>query len=565
MDNVVQMSRTCSYLVSRAARHRSAGRYDEAMALLAKAKNEFGADEAVELEMARVYEGIGREDEAARSCLRVVRCGGRMKPEALFQLSLSALKRLDIRRASAYFGLLTACSSGSVPAEEISMLWRQIIAESKGNTSLSRKARVRTLQRRAAQQIQRGRCAAAQRELEHAAALHENAQGLTLLACCHLLRGNMPEAVGCAENAHRLSPRRVQTLCVLSEVRAASGDLKGARHALYLAALMAKSAEDLHAAALESAKLGEDRLTLVITGRLLRREAFHTQGMTIRACALANLGRRRDALRLFGRLCGLLPEDSVCEAYFRQLRDGNMPLERLDLGMDVTRSEGVERASEMIAMLYEDPEAIAADPVRLRRICRICAWALRSSMVGSSAATVALILMSAISAPQAREVLEDLLCDPMASRSVKLTVLQLLADKEGFRPCFADIDGSFVCLAAGGLCPSPVSVKDGSQLLQQACDRLSPHFLDAPKMLLPVYVKYMQMYPHPKGRQEAAFASALEYVYHLKKGHKVYDMETLARQTGASRRQTALFVRRILKADDYVPQKDITTVTEENR
>ena len=78
-------------------------------------------------------------------------------------------------------------------------------------------------------------------------------------------------------------------------------------------------------------------------------------------------------------------------------------------------------------------------------------------------------------------------------------------------------------------------------------------------------VKYMQMYPHPKGRQEAAFASALEYVYHLKKGHKVYDMETLARQTGASHRQTALFVRRILKAADYVPQRDITTVTEENR
>ena len=52
MSNVVQMSRSCEYLVSRAARHRRAGRYDEAMALLSRARDQFGVQEEIEMETA---------------------------------------------------------------------------------------------------------------------------------------------------------------------------------------------------------------------------------------------------------------------------------------------------------------------------------------------------------------------------------------------------------------------------------------------------------------------------------------------------------------------------------
>ena len=66
MNNVITLRCTCEYLVGRAARHRRAGRYDEAMALLWKAKNAFGPKGDVELEAARVYADMGCEEEAAR-------------------------------------------------------------------------------------------------------------------------------------------------------------------------------------------------------------------------------------------------------------------------------------------------------------------------------------------------------------------------------------------------------------------------------------------------------------------------------------------------------------------
>lgn len=564
MSNVVQMSRPCAYLVSRAARHCRAGRYDEAMALLSRAKNEFGSDEDIEFESARVYENIGCEHEASRSYLRVVRLGGKLKQDALFQLSYLALQRSDVRRASSYFQLFEAGNRGGISPESVSMLREQIDAESDQRLPLSRKGRARMLEHRAAQQIQLGRHAAAQRELERAVLLNETAQGLTLLACCHLLRGSMKEAVRCARRAHHMEPRRVQTLCVLSDALAGIGNLKDARRTVYLAALRAKDSEDLYAAALESAKLGEDRLTVCVTGRLLRREMFHTQGMMLRACALVNLGRLRDAARLFGRLCGLMPENSVCEAYYHMLREGNAPKERLDLGVDVTRGEGIERASQMISMLYKDPDAIAADTQLLRRVCRICTWALRSPMVGSSASTVALILMSAIKTPQSREVLEDLLCDPLADQSLKFSVLQILTGKEGFRPYYVDIDGRFVRLAAGGVCSRPVSSKENSRLLQQACDLLSPRFPDAPNVLMPVYLKYMEKYPTPKKEHEPVCVAALVYVYHLKKRHDAFDIETMARRIGVSSRLLALFIRRMLRAEGRISTERAVIETEEN-
>ena len=49
VSNVITISRTRDYLVSRAAKHRYAGRYDEAMALLWKARTQFGIQEDLSL------------------------------------------------------------------------------------------------------------------------------------------------------------------------------------------------------------------------------------------------------------------------------------------------------------------------------------------------------------------------------------------------------------------------------------------------------------------------------------------------------------------------------------
>ena len=95
MSNVVSMERSCDYLVRRAAVSRRKGNYDAAMTLLAKAKDQFGLSEEIELEMARVYEEIECEEEAARAYLRVVRLGGKHAAHALFQLALSAMQHAD--------------------------------------------------------------------------------------------------------------------------------------------------------------------------------------------------------------------------------------------------------------------------------------------------------------------------------------------------------------------------------------------------------------------------------------------------------------------------------------
>ena len=73
MTKVVSMARTSEYWVMRAQKHRFAGRYGEAMALLAKARDQFGSDEAIEWEMALTYDEMDCEEEAARSYLRVAR------------------------------------------------------------------------------------------------------------------------------------------------------------------------------------------------------------------------------------------------------------------------------------------------------------------------------------------------------------------------------------------------------------------------------------------------------------------------------------------------------------
>ncbi len=59
MTKVVSMARTSEYWVSRAQKHRLAGRYDEAMALLAKTREQYGTGEALERELAQTYDEMG--------------------------------------------------------------------------------------------------------------------------------------------------------------------------------------------------------------------------------------------------------------------------------------------------------------------------------------------------------------------------------------------------------------------------------------------------------------------------------------------------------------------------
>lgn len=549
MSNVVSMARTCEYLVSRAARHRRAGRYDEAMALLARAREQFGCQEEIELETARTYDEMDCEEEAARAYLRIVRLGGRHRAQALFHLALSSAQRADLKRAVSYYEQFAQLNDYTEVSPEMgALLGQQLREEIEGAAALGRKSRARMLERRAVERLQAGKTSAAQRVLEHALALRPNAQRMTLLACCQLLRLQIPDAIDSALRAHRMSPGRVQPLCVLSDAYAVQGEMEKARHALYLAAMRARESDDLLSVAMESAKHGEDQITLRMTRLLLRREPFHTRAMMLRACALTNLGRLREASRLFGRVCGLLPEDTVSEAYFRLTREGKRPEDRLALGVDVTQQEGVGRARELIALLYADPDEIREDKAELRRICRLCAWAIRSPMAGPHVTTIALIVLNGLNTEQSREALLDALMDPQVADSFKTAVLQVLTTREGFKPYLVDYEGRLVRLAAGGVSTKPARGNETHQrIVQLVTDMLSPAFPDAPQTLLSVYLQYLECYDPPCARHESACAAALEYVYHLQAGRAIA-LDTIARRYGVSARLCGVYVRRLRRA-----------------
>ena len=557
MSNVITISRTRDYLVSRAQKHRRAGRYDEAMALLWKARNQFGIQEDIEMEAARVYAAMGCEEEAVRACLRVVRHGGTHKAEALFDLSLSSAQRGDFGRAVSYYEHFLACDARTeIPEETASALGQQLLDELEQPPMRSRKARARLLEHRAASRLQEGKTAAAQRLMEHSLRLHETARGYTMLACCCLIRLHLPEAVEAACRAHRMSPGRVQTLCVLSDAYAAAGETGLSRRAMCLAAMRAKAPDDLFSVALESAKHGDDALTLRMTKKLLAREPNHTRGMKLRACALINLGRMKEASRLFGRLCGLLPEDTICEFFYKLSREGKAQTERFSLGVDVTHEEGVNRAAELISMLYTSPDSICAAPESLQRVCRLCDWAFHSPMAGAHTKTVALILMTAMPADEAREVLLDALTDPQLADSVKLNILQVLTAKEGFRPYCVDVGGKLVHLAAGGISMQPASRSQAnSQIVQRACDALGGVYPDAPQAMLKMFLAYLEAYPQPKGREADACAAALEALYHRQAGRHV-DEQRIAARNGISMRLLHLMLRRLERCAQEKPENN---------
>ena len=545
MSNVITISRTRDYLVSRAAKHRRAGRYDEAMALLWKARTQFGIQEDIEMESARVYSEMGCDEEAGRAYLRVVRLGGTHKAAALFELSLLSAQRGGLDRAVSYFEHFLACETRTeVPEETASALGRQLLDELDRPSTRSRKARARMLEQRAAVRLQEGKTAAAQHLMKHSLRLHETARGYTMLACCHLIRMQLPEAVEAASRAHRMAPGRVQTLCVLSDAYAAMGEDGLSRRAMYLAAMRAREPDDLFSVAMESAKHGDDTLTMRMTKRLLAREPYHTHGMKLRACALINLGRMKEASRLFGRLCGLLPENTVCEFFYKLSKEGKAPAERFSLGVDVTHKEGVSRAAELISKLYVSPDEICAQPVSLERACRLCDWAIHSPMAGAHTKTVALILMTAIPADEARMVLLDALTDPQLADGVKLNILQVLTARDGFKPYCVDVGGRLVHLAAGGISTQPQSCsRANSQVVQRASDALSEAYPEAPQRVLDMFLRYLAVYPQPKGQEADACAAALEALYHRQAGRHVNERE-IAERNGISKRLLNRMLRR---------------------
>lgn len=450
MGDLVSLSCPCEYFVDRASKHRRAGRYDEAMTLLARAKERFGIREEIELEMACVYEAMSCEEEAARSYLRVVRLEGRNKALALFHLALFSLQRGDVRRALSYYQYLCSTKERSGVSEEmVSLLGRQVREDMRRPAAMSRKARAKSLERRIIEKMHAGKNIAAKRAAEHAVALYPNAQRYTLLACCCLLSGYPHNAVNAAARALAIKPGRIQTRCVLIDALYACSEHVRARKALFLTAMRAKKEEDLLLVALESAKYGEDHLTLLLTSQMLKKESFQIRAMLLRACALVNLGRMREASRLFGRLCVLLPENTIYEAYYKMARDGIHPMERLELGSDVTRQESLRRIAEVMQYLLDARTQRLPAQEKQREICRLCGWALESSIAGAQVKAAALVLLRAMDSAQAREILLDCLTDAQMDDQFKMAVLRILSPDLGFDTYWMDFEGKLVRVAAG--------------------------------------------------------------------------------------------------------------------
>lgn len=547
MSNVVSMERTCEYLYARARRHRLAGRYGEAMTLLTRAKEQFGSSEAIEMEMARIYDEMGCEEEALRCYLRVVRAHGKEEAQALFSLAVSAMQRGDFRRAQSYMNRFILTDQKGVEPEMVQLFAAQMDAQIHRTISRSRKARARALEHRAVERLQQGKASAAERNMRHALTMRDTAQGRTLLACCLLLKGNAEEAITQAQAAHKASAGRLQTLCVLADAYLLAGEDQKAKKTLYLAMLRARDMDDLFHVAIESAKRGEDGLTLLLTRRLLRREPYHTRAMMLRACALCNLGRIKEANRILGRLCALTPEDTVCDALYRMTREENVELERLTLGIEVPRQEAVARTMHLFTALYRE-RGEEMDVGEQRTLCRYCAWALRSTLAGPRTAVIALILLQSLDTPMAQETLLDALTDPQLPDELKIAILQILTEKYGILPYEADIDGQFVRLTAGAQVDCPPS-ETGQQVVQQAADMLSDSFPDASSILLPIWVKYLNRFGAPKGRHADACAAALVYLFHEQKQNPV-QLSTIAGCFGVSKRLCALMLRRIRRAQE---------------
>lgn len=545
MTKVVSMARTSEYWVMRAQKHRFAGRYGEAMALLAKARDQFGSEEAIEWEMALTYDEMGCEEEAARSYLRVARMKGGCAAQAWFNLALSSAQRADLPRAFSYFEQFENSDRQGVSPDLVSLLKRQLSEAMQTPMAQNKKQRAKMLERRAVERLQEGKVHAARRTMLHALDLHENAQRLTLLACCEMLLGRMDDALEHARRAHALAPARIQTICVLLDLLYTMGRTEEARSMLHIAVLRAQTADDLFSIAVESAKHGEDRMTLRLTRALLHREPYATRGMLLRGCALLNLGRMDEARRQFAQLCVLLPENTVCPFFYAMAREGSKPSERLTLGLDVPREEAVSRVMRMVAALYADEQE--TDSAQERELCRLSAWAFRSAVAGQNAAILGVLLMRTLKTEEARQTMLDALTDPQVDDTLKYMLMQVMTSEGAFIPYDVDIGGKLVKLAASGMAKTQEGGEAAQEIVQAAADALMPDFPQAPRILLPMYIAYLERYGLPQGREKPACVAALEYLFHEFKRHRVR-LSVIARRNGVSARLCRIMVRRMVKA-----------------
>ena len=217
-----------------------------------------------------------------------------------------------------------------------------------------------------------------------------------------------------------------------------------------------------------------------------------------------NLRRFDEAKRVFARLCVLLPEDTVCQAYYGMARDERLPDGRLTLGLDVPQEEAANRAIRIVSAMVD------ASQSGTRELYGLCAWALRSAVGGTNTALLALMLMSAIETPEALDVLLDALTDPQVSDSMKRAILQALTASHGFQPYDVDIGGRYVRLAAGAVTGRTMDGEAAQTVVQAVSDALMPDFPQAPKMLLPMYIAFLEQNGAPKKREQPACAAALE-------------------------------------------------------
>ena len=73
-----------------------------------------------------------------------------------------------------------------------------------------------------------------------------------------------------------------------------------------------------------------------------------------------------------------------------------------------------------------------------------------------------------------------------------------------------------------------------------------PSFPEAPQVLLPLYIAYLEAYGVPRGREQAACAAALETAFHSLSGRKVSE-RVIARKSGVSVRLMRVFVHRLMR------------------
>lgn len=556
MSNIYPIGQTCQYYVRRAARNRRAGQFEQAITLLTRAKAEYPGDDDVELELAKTYDEMGCEEAAMRAYLRLVHRESKHRALALFELAITSAQQAELGRATAYFEAFAASDRSGVSTEMAALLQRQLSQALEKPRGRTRRARARRLEQRAIMLLHAGKIHAARRAVTRAVRLHETAQRRLLKAACHLIREEGESSVREAQRALELRPGYVQAMCLLVDAHMLTGDTGSARSVLYQAARSARATESLLNVAIESAKHGEDRLTLVMTRCILKREPYHQRAIAMRACALMNLGSRRPAAKLFGRLCTLFPEESVYEAYYRIAR-GEEPIhERLTMAQDVPADEAMNRGVFLLSILGEEPAAIRSSEEDIRKICRCAQWAFRSPLVGANITMIAVIILSALDVPKTREVLFDALVDPQIADPVKQTILQAVSVHCTQKPVYADLQGRLVRLAAGASMSVSAPVEPCQPVVQSAANALMRRYHGVAGELLELWIAYIRRYGSVAGRRVAACAAALEYVYHIKNGRKV-SAWPIAQRYHISRRLLHLCARRIL--DAYASRDDENT------